>query len=116
MTHARLVFCSLTSSLRSPAMLGWIRNLLGIRKDVIDINKAKIETLKAELEVDKLEDEASERNLITRATLDDVKRYDPHFRELEDRISRPEYGSACVIWVGLAVLFLVVLVLYLYYR
>lgn len=67
-------------------MLSWIRNLLGIRKDVVDTNKAKIETLKAELEVDKLEDEASERNLITRATLADVKKYDPKYKRIKRRI------------------------------
>jgi hypothetical protein len=73
-------------------MLSWIRNLLGIRKDVIDTNKAKIETLKAELEVDKLEDEASQRNLITRATMDDVKKYDPRFLELLDEVQKQNTG------------------------
>lgn len=67
-------------------MLGWIRNLLGIRKDVADFEKVKIDTLKSELEVDKLEDEASARNLITRATLDDVKKYDPKVRRLRRKI------------------------------
>jgi hypothetical protein len=67
-------------------MLTWIRNLLGIRKDVADFEKVKIDTLKAELEVDKLEDEASERNLLTRATMDDVKKYDPKYTKLEARI------------------------------
>jgi hypothetical protein len=71
-------------------MLSWIRNLLGIRKDLIDTSKAKIETLKAELEVDKLEDEASERHLITRATLDDVKKYDAKNSLIEEKI-KEEY-------------------------
>lgn len=53
----------------------WIRDLLGIRKDVIDTKKSK-------LEVERLEDEKRARNLITPATLDDVKNYDPKTRAL----------------------------------
>ena len=53
----------------------WIRDALGIRKDVVDIKKAKLET-------EKLEAEKRERDLITPATLDDVKKYDPKTQAL----------------------------------
>ena len=53
----------------------WIRDALGIRKDVVDTKKAKLET-------EKLEVEKRERDLITPATLDDVKKYDPKTRAL----------------------------------
>jgi hypothetical protein len=59
---------------------GWIRDLLSIRKDIIDTKKSK-------LEVRKLEAEERERNLITRATFEDVKRYDPKVRQLFKRNS-----------------------------
>lgn len=49
---------------------GWIRDLLGIRKDIIDAKKSK-------LEIQKLQDEELSRNLITRATLADIEKYDP---------------------------------------
>lgn len=93
-------------------MLTWIRNLLGIRKDVIDTNKAKIDTLKAELEVDKLEDEASERNLITRATLDDVKKYDPKTESLLKKIATTTTRIAllALILIGILRLFKVEIV------
>jgi hypothetical protein len=62
----------------------WIRDLFGIRKDVIDTKKAK-------LEIAKLEDEEGERRgLIDLATLDDVKKYDPKVRELENVIHEDE--------------------------
>ncbi len=66
---------------------GWIRNALGIRKDLIDTKKSK-------LEVKKLEDEERARNLITPATLDDVKKYDAKTRRLFNEIKRnrdPEF-------------------------
>jgi hypothetical protein len=49
---------------------GWIRDLLGIRKDIIDTKKSK-------LEIQKLQDEELSRNLITRATIADIEKYDP---------------------------------------
>jgi hypothetical protein len=48
----------------------WIRDLLGIRKDIIDTKKSK-------LEIQKLQDEELSRNLITRATISDIEKYDP---------------------------------------
>jgi hypothetical protein len=64
----------------------WIRDLFGIRKDVIDTKKAK-------LEITKLEDEEDERRgLIDLATLDDVKKYDPKYGQIEKQIaSQPEH-------------------------
>lgn len=59
----------------------WIRDLFGIRKDVIDTKKAK-------LEIEKLEEEKRARNLITPATLDDVKRYDPKYRMIKRKMKR----------------------------
>ena len=53
----------------------WIRDVLGIRKDIIDTEKSK-------LEIDKLKAEDRERNLITPASLDDVKKYDPKTQAL----------------------------------
>jgi hypothetical protein len=53
----------------------WIRDALGIRKDMVDIKKAKLET-------EKLEAEKRERDLITPATLEDVRKYDPKTRAL----------------------------------
>lgn len=58
----------------------WIRDLFGIRKDIIDTKKTK-------LEITKLEAEERERNLITPATMGDVKKYDPSLRKLLGRIS-----------------------------
>lgn len=56
----------------------WIRDLFGIRKDVIDTKKAK-------LEITKLQAEERERDLITPATLDDVKEYDLKVKTLLTR-------------------------------
>lgn len=53
----------------------WIRDVLGIRKDIVD-------TKKTELEIEKLRDERRARSLITPATLDDVKKYDPKREDL----------------------------------
>jgi hypothetical protein len=57
----------------------WIRDLLGIRKDYVD-------TKKSVLEIEKLEVERRERDLITPATLNDVKKYDPNFQKLQLKI------------------------------
>jgi hypothetical protein len=53
-----------------------IRDLLGIGKD-------RIETKKLLRELEELEKSAS---LIQRASFEDVKKYDPKFKELEDTI------------------------------
>lgn len=57
----------------------WIRDIFGIHKDIVD-------TEKASLEIKKLEDEERARNLITPATMEDIKKYDPTYRELKRRI------------------------------
>jgi len=57
-------------------VFGWIRDLLGIRKDIIDTKKSK-------LEVRKLQDEELDRNLITRATLADIEKYDPKYGKIK---------------------------------
>ena len=64
----------------------WIRDLLGIRKDFI-------ETEKSVLEIEKLEDEKRERDLVARATLDDVKKYDPKYRRLIEGLRKPSHAS-----------------------
>lgn len=53
----------------------WIRDIFGIHKDIVD-------TEKASLEIKKLEDEERARNLITPATMDDIKEYDPKYRAI----------------------------------
>lgn len=57
-------------------VFGWIRGLLGIRKDIIDTRKSK-------LEVQKLQDEELDRNLITRATIADIEKYDPKYGRIK---------------------------------
>jgi hypothetical protein len=57
----------------------WIRDLFGIRKDAVDTKKAK-------LEITKLEAEERQRELITPASLNDVKKYDPKYEELIRRM------------------------------
>jgi hypothetical protein len=61
----------------------WIRDLLGIPKDVIDLKKSK-------LELERLEHEKQERDLVSRATLEDVKKYDPKYKLLNDKIEESE--------------------------
>ena len=56
-------------------IIGWIRDLFGIQKDMY-------ETKKTRLEIEKIEDEKREK-LITLATVEDVKRYDPKVKELQ---------------------------------
>ena len=51
-------------------IFGWIRDALGIGKDVIDAKKSN-------LDVERLQAEKREREILTRPTLEDVKRYDP---------------------------------------
>lgn len=63
---------------------GWIRDFLGIRKDLVDTKKSK-------LEVDKLEDEKRGRDLITRATLEDVKKYDPKYKAIKRIVIKNEW-------------------------
>lgn len=59
---------------------GWLRGLLGIRKDLVDTKKAK-------LEVKKLQHEEKARNSpIALATFEDVKKYDPKYEEIERRV------------------------------
>lgn len=65
-------------------VIDMIRGLLGIRKDLIDTEKSK-------LEVQKLQDEERSRNLITRVSMEDIKKYDPKVRILEERISKSDY-------------------------
>lgn len=56
-------------------LIDWIRGLFGIRKDIVDSKKSQ-------LEIQKLKDEELSRNLITRASLDDVKKYDPKYQQI----------------------------------
>jgi hypothetical protein len=55
---------------------GWLRDLLGIHKDIIDTKKSK-------LEIQKLQDEELARNLITRATIADIEKYDPKYARIK---------------------------------
>jgi len=60
-------------------IFGWIRDALGIHKDNVEIDKV-------ELEITKLEDEEVARHLITPATMEDIKNYDPAYQKLDLRI------------------------------
>lgn len=64
---------------------GWIRDALGISKDVVDTKKMR-------LEIKKLEDE-ERTTLITPATLDDVKKYDPKRQALLKRLEEDADGG-----------------------
>lgn len=66
----------------------WIRDFFGIRKDWIDAKKALVDTEKATLEVRRLQDEERARTLITPATLDDVKTYDPKIKAIDRGIEK----------------------------
>lgn len=79
-------------------------------KDLVEVRKNLTETEKAQLEIDKLEDEKSERQSeIQRATLEDVKKYDPKYADLEESIHKvrrmrkwyiaPLFLSLCV-WLS----------------
>jgi hypothetical protein len=59
-------------------LFGWIRDLFGIQKDMY-------ETKKTRLEIEKIEDEKRDK-LITPASLEDVKKYDPKTRNLLEKI------------------------------
>lgn len=61
---------------------GWIRNALGVRKDLIDTKKSKLEVKKLEHE------ERARHSLITPATFDDVKEFDPKYRAIKRRIRK----------------------------
>lgn len=69
-------------------IFGWIRDALGIRKDYVD-------TKRAQLEIKKLED-AQREKLITPATLDDVKKYDPKFKKLIEKVTGEILGGTGV--------------------
>jgi len=58
----------------------WIRDLFGIQKDMY-------ETKKTRLEIEKIEDEKREK-LITPATMEDVKKYDPSYAELMHQLGK----------------------------
>jgi len=59
--------------------LGSIKNVTGVRKDLVDTKKAK-------LEIEKLEDEAERRDaLVVPATFEDVKTFDPKFKEINQK-------------------------------
>lgn len=77
----------------------WIRDLLGIRKDYV-------ETKKAALEIAKLLDEQREREFLIRASMDDIKKYDPNTQLLlktiaERRIKRYDQEHRGVMEIGL---------------
>ncbi len=57
----------------------WIRDLFGIRKDLIEVKKTK-------LEIKKLKDEQREPDIIEKADIGDIKKYDPKTQELEEKI------------------------------
>lgn len=60
----------------------WIRDLFGIQKDMY-------ETKKTRLQIDEIERKERERTLITPATLEDVRRYDPKIINIERNIPPP---------------------------
>jgi hypothetical protein len=62
----------------------FFKNWTGVRKDLVDTEKAK-------LEITKLEEEAKEKakqteSLITPASFDDVKNYDPKYKKITDNV------------------------------
>ncbi len=57
----------------------WIRDLFGIRKDLIEVKKTK-------LEIKQLKDEQREPDIIEKADIEDIKRYDPKMKELKKKI------------------------------
>lgn len=61
-------------------IFSWIRDLFGIQKDMY-------ETKKTRLEIDDIERKERER-LITPATVEDVKKYDPKTQHLIAKINR----------------------------
>jgi len=61
-------------------IFGWIRDALGIHKDNVEIDKA-------EREIKKLEDEEVARHLITPATMENIREYDPKWDAIERHIS-----------------------------
>lgn len=68
-------------------IFGWIRDALGLHKDIIDSKKST-------LEVEKLKDEKMERQILTRATLADVRKYDRKTQVLEERIRQSEGSNS----------------------
>lgn len=66
----------------------FFKNWSGVRKDFVDTKKAK-------LEINKLEDEAEKReSLITPATLEDVKNYDPKYKQIRTNIYKDHIERA----------------------
>jgi hypothetical protein len=61
-------------------IFGWIRDLFGIQKDMYDTKKTR-------LEINELEG-AEREKLITPATLDDVRKYDPKYRAIKRRVRK----------------------------
>ena len=58
----------------------WVRDMFGIRKDADDRRKTN-------LEIERLEHERRQReSQIQRATLEDVKKYDPKAKKLEEAV------------------------------
>lgn len=93
----------------------WIRDIFGIRKDLIDTKKSK-------LEVKKLEEEDRARNLITPATMDDIKKYDPKYDQIHHAKGFYAKGSLGIIrrfvreYPGLVRIILLAIFIALLYR
>jgi hypothetical protein len=62
---------------------GWLRNIVGTRKDLVD-------TKKSQLEIRKLVDEEIARNLITKATIADIEKYDPKIEKIKRKVELQE--------------------------
>lgn len=67
-------------------LFGWIRDLFGIQKDMYETKKTRLEIERLE-RVERLEQEVRDA-LITRATVDDVKKYDPKITRIESNIKK----------------------------
>jgi hypothetical protein len=84
--------------------LGSVKNITGVRKDLVDTKKAK-------LEINKLEDEAEKReSVITPASFEDVKNYDPKYKQIQDKalvITEEKTITARIVLIGVYALAIV---------
>ena len=87
--------------------LGSVKNVTAVRKDLVD-------TKKANLEIHKLEDEAEKRDsLVIPATFEDVKNFDPKFKEINQKaltVTLDKQENKIVIYTNILTLVLTILI------
>src|SRR5262249_10256006 len=88
--------------------------IVGALKSIIDLLHKRDENRKIRVETKLREHELAEKTMyIEKPTLEDIKKYDPHYQELLERIESKARGPA---WVALVVFVVFIVLLYLFFK